>query len=440
MRLLEDAEPAVRRAAAVTAGKLAIKEATESLVRLTKDPDARVRAASLTALHRLKEPRAVPLAVAALDDRVTQLAALECLAELGGPEHTAAVRGLARRAPPADALVAAARALAGWSERTGTSAAQRRELARAVAEVHGATGALLRWTVSEPTKEKDAAAVVERFAPVPTADADPVPAAGWRTVLASDPESRVNLGATVAESVWFAFADVAVPEAGAVEFTASGGAREVWLNGKSVYRRADNQNTPARFAGELTKGTNRVFVRVAPGARAAEFHLSFRKKSGTAAHEKLTQTALAQSGNVERGRAVFLNAEKSLCLKCHRVGDKGEQIGPELTGIGARFGRVYLVESILDPNRAVVPGFATVRLELKDERVLTGVKVGETDTTLTLADNEGKKHEVKKADIAAQRTVALSTMPEGLEKRLTEQEFVDLIAYLVSLKDRGGKP
>ena len=79
-------------------------------------------------------------------------------------------------------------------------------------------------------------------------------------------------------------------------------------------------------------------------------------------------------------------------------------------------------------------------MELKDGRVLTGVKVAETDTTLTLADNEGKKHEVKKADIAAQRSLPLSTMPDGLEKRLTEQEFVDLIAYLVSLKDRGGKP
>jgi glucose/arabinose dehydrogenase len=56
--------------------------------------------------------------------------------------------------------------------------------------------------------------------------------------------------------------------------------------------------------------------------------------------EALTQRALAQPGNAERGRAVFFNVEKSLCLKCHRVADKGEPIGPELTGIGARFGRV----------------------------------------------------------------------------------------------------
>jgi len=153
-------------------------------------------------------------------------------------------------------------------------------------------------------------------------------------------------------------------------------------------------------------------------------------------HEKLKQAALTQNGNADRGKQVFLNAEKSLCVKCHRVGPQGETIGPELTGIGARFDRVYLVESILEPSRAVVPGFATQRIELKDGRIITGVKVTETETTLTFADNEAKKHDVKKADILEQRPVSLSTMPDGIEKRLTEQEFVDLIAYLVSLKER----
>ena len=48
------------------------------------------------------------------------------------------------------------------------------------------------------------------------------------------------------------------------------------------------------------------------------------------------------------------------------------------------------------------------------------------DTTLTLVDIEIKKHELKKTDIQEQRPLTLSTMPDGVEKRLTEQEFVDL--------------
>src|SRR5262249_27360602 len=155
----------------------------------------------------------------------------------------------------------------------------------------------------------------------------------------------------------------------------------------------------ARFAGELAKGDNRLLVQVGASGAAAEFNLTFRRKSATAAHEKLTQAALTRNGDVERGRKVFFNAEKSLCVKWPRVGDQGEKSGPDLTGIGARFGRVYLIESILDPNRTVVAGFATQRIELKDGRVFTGVKAAETDATLTLVDQEIKKHELKKADI-----------------------------------------
>src|SRR5262249_37465717 len=331
------------------------------------------------------------------------------------------------------------RLLSGWAGREGMPAADRGELERAVAEVHGATGALVRWSVSGPVAGKDAAGIVERFARGPAAAAP-----DWRTVLASRPECRVNVGPSkgaAADAVWFAHVDVVVLEATVAEFTLTGaGTAEVWLDGKSLYRRTEattNASATARFTGELTKGSNRVLVRIGSPGAPAEFGLTFRRKSAQAAHEKLTQRALAEAGSAERGRKVFLDAEKSLCLKCHRVGDQGERVGPELTGIGARFGRVYLVESILEPSRAVVPGFATLRAELNDGRAFTALKVGEADATITLVDAEIKKHELKKADILEQRAVSVSAMPEGLEKRLTEQDFVDLIAYLVSLKDRG---
>jgi putative heme-binding domain-containing protein len=60
------------------------------------------------------------------------------------------------------------------------------------------------------------------------------------------------------------------------------------------------------------------------------------------------------------------------------------------------------------------------------------VRVTETDRSLTIADQEGTTHEIEKAGIEALSRPAQSIMPEGLEKRLTAEEFVDLIAYLVS--------
>jgi hypothetical protein len=58
----------------------------------------------------------------------------------------------------------------------------------------------------------------------------------------------------------------------------------------------------------------------------------------------LTQSALTRAGDRERGRKLFFDVDKSLCLRCHRLGDQGERMGPELTGVGSRFSRIYVLE------------------------------------------------------------------------------------------------
>jgi quinoprotein glucose dehydrogenase len=146
------------------------------------------------------------------------------------------------------------------------------------------------------------------------------------------------------------------------------------------------------------------------------------------------QAALTRAGNAERGKTVFFDTAKAQCSKCHRIGDQGERIGPELTGVGSRFSRIHIVESILEPSRTVTPGYQTFAVALRDGRVLAGIKVSETEATLVLADNQGQKHILAKADIEEQRAQTQSTMPDGLTKQLTVDQFVDLLAFLVSQK------
>ena len=67
-------------------------------------------------------------------------------------------------------------------------------------------------------------------------------------------------------------------------------------------------------------------------------------------------------------------------------------------------------------------------------KIVTGLPIAETEKSLTLADNQGQKHVLAKSSIAERRRHPQSTMPDGLEQRLTADEFVDLIAYLVSQK------
>jgi putative heme-binding domain-containing protein len=233
-------------------------------------------------------------------------------------------------------------------------------------------------------------------------------------------------------------ADLDIPEATPVQFlAASQGRLRVWLNGRSIHDREDQRSfvpDSDRFEGLLDRGTNRLIAVVTPVADLSSFHLRFRRKASTADREQLMQRALARTGNAERGRSTFFDLQKSQCLKCHRMRDQGARVGPDLTGIGGRFPRAYLIESVLEPSRTIAPSFETIAVALSDGHVLTGVRTEETETTLTLADPEGKSHTVTKSDIEARRPQTASMMPDGLEKPLTAEEFVDLIAFLAAQK------
>jgi putative membrane-bound dehydrogenase-like protein len=435
--LLTDRDARVRRAAASAAGILGAMAASESLLKLATDTDPGVRAASFGALTLLREPRAVPLAVAALGDRDVQLAALNLLGQLGDPGQASAVADLAQRDPSSPVLTAAVRVLAGWQERNEVPAAKRQELERLIASVQGSNGILLRWHVTGSVPAANAQLLVERSSR-PNQELN---RAEWQARFATGTEGRLSLAPRDGpkDGVWFAVAEVAVAEPTAIEFLGSStGSLQVWVDGKSLHRRESPRNFQLdsdRFAGQLEKGVHRLLVQVGPAPGGVEFHLRFRRKSASAEHEKLTQAALARAGNPERGRKLFLDVERSLCLKCHRLGDKGERIGPDLTGVGGRFSRIYLVESILQPSRTIAPSYGTLVVTLNSGKVLTGVKIAESETTLTLGDNQGQKQSVNKADIEKQEPSPASTMPEGLEKRISEEEFVDLISFLVAQKE-----
>jgi putative membrane-bound dehydrogenase-like protein len=437
-KLLDDREARVRSAAALAAGKLGLRAAADQLLQLARDPDPEVRRSSLDALRRLREPRALPVALAALGDSEAAVAALECVGALGGPDHAGAVADLATRRPSADVLAAAGKVLTGWAAREGISATERLRVEHALAEAHGGSGVPLAWHVFGPLPG-DGADLVTKLAAGQALPTGKEPALGWRIALSAGTEGRVRLGPGKSDGAWLAHAELSAADVVKVEFfTTASAPTTVWLNGTLAYQR-DRSAGPERFEAALTKGENRLLVRLTGVKGAGEFQLRFRRKGASADHERLTQAALSRAGDPGRGRQVFLDAEKSLCAKCHRVGDKGERVGPDLTGLGGRFSKAYIVESVLEPSRTIAPSFESTLVELKNGKFLSGIKVAETETTITLVDNETKRHDIARADVAGQKKQATSAMPEGLEKRLTEAEFVDLISYLFSLKEARGR-
>jgi putative heme-binding domain-containing protein len=142
--------------------------------------------------------------------------------------------------------------------------------------------------------------------------------------------------------------------------------------------------------------------------------------------ERRAQYSSAEA-SVEKGLPLF---EKN-CAICHQVGGKGQKIGPQLDGIGAR-GLARLVEDVLDPNRNVDPAFRAVTLQMSDGRVLVGLIRRTEGETIVLADNKGKEFTVSKRDIDEQQPSTLSLMPANVGEILTAEEFQHLMAYLLT--------
>ncbi len=138
-------------------------------------------------------------------------------------------------------------------------------------------------------------------------------------------------------------------------------------------------------------------------------------------------------GDAEAGRHIFFERAAVSCLRCHKVGGVGGEVGPDLTGIGGRQKRDYLLESIVDPNRQIAKGFETVVLTLTSGKYVTGVIKSEDASSVRLMTPEGALVTVPKADID-ERNRGKSAMPEDLTKYLSRSDLRDLVEFLAGLK------
>jgi putative heme-binding domain-containing protein len=314
-------------------------------------------------------------------------------------------------------------------------------LQQLIAEIQGKSGNLLHWRVKGPMASTAIPSLLKGLAMVPALEpGQKQNLTDWQILFGSGSESGLTLNAktSIANLEWLAFSDLFLNDLQEAEgLTSTDGKLRIWLDGKLVYQ----TKTPGtykpdsdRFGVPLAKGWHRFLVAIAPSKNPARFHLQVRKKSSSAEQEKWMQLALNQKGNSAKGKEVFFNVNKSQCLKCHKLGNQGENIGPDLTNIGKRFSRTYLIESIVQPSRSIAPSYETLLIELKDGKVLNGTKIEETATVLVIGDKDGKKHTVPKNTIEVRAVVTQSVMPDNLVNQFTEQEFVDLIAFLEGQK------
>ncbi len=154
--------------------------------------------------------------------------------------------------------------------------------------------------------------------------------------------------------------------------------------------------------------------------------------------EDLASDASSLRGrNFERGKAVFAQAG---CIKCHRMGNEGEKLGPELTKITERFQGVKLLQQILDPSTEINKQYQTWVAVTTEGRTVTGLMVEQTDSTIALLPNPLKpetKVTLQKSELEELFASPQSTMPAGLLMVYDRNEILDLLAFITSGGDSG---
>ncbi len=139
---------------------------------------------------------------------------------------------------------------------------------------------------------------------------------------------------------------------------------------------------------------------------------------------------LAQGGDAAKGKELV---SSSGCLNCHRIGDTGSRMGPNLSDIGDRRTPERLQRSIVTPDDEVLPENRFVSVELKDGTTVRGRLLNHDAMSVQLIDAKEQLRSFQTANIRGY-TILLKGLMPSFQGKLSAQQVADIVAYLGSLK------
>ncbi len=143
---------------------------------------------------------------------------------------------------------------------------------------------------------------------------------------------------------------------------------------------------------------------------------------------------LALEGDANRGRDLFFKAAGVQCRNCHKVGDEGRDLGPELTHVAKDKDKLKILDTILNPSKEIHKDYVSYLVETKQGRVHAGLLVQQSDEEVVLKDNQHQLIRIARADVEVLQPQEKSLMPEMLLREMTAEQAADLLQFLVELK------
>jgi quinoprotein glucose dehydrogenase len=138
-------------------------------------------------------------------------------------------------------------------------------------------------------------------------------------------------------------------------------------------------------------------------------------------------------GNADDGKKIIVEKAEVYCIRCHKAGGDGGEVGPDLKGIASRRTREYILESIVYPNKHFAEGYESLVVTLKNGTTYAGTVKSESTAELELNSPEDGLVKIKKAEIQT-RERGLSGMPEEIRQVLSKHELRDVVEFLSTLK------
>ena len=142
---------------------------------------------------------------------------------------------------------------------------------------------------------------------------------------------------------------------------------------------------------------------------------------------------VARGRDFESGKAAFNDAQ---CVACHRFANEGGSVGPELTGVGSKYSLRDILESMIDPSKVVSDQFQNFNIWKKDGDDVSGRITDENKDRIIVLPNMLAPEvtvEVPLNEIARREPSKVSAMPSGLLNNLTQEEILDLLAYIEAM-------
>ncbi len=190
----------------------------------------------------------------------------------------------------------------------------------------------------------------------------------------------------------------------------------------------DNANDIERLAVEAAGARKRTPVKELP-------------KPNGPGHDWTLTDLLKASETGQTGRN-FANGQRAFaaarCVLCHRFAGEGGATGPDLTQAAGRFGFKDLVEATIDPSKVVSDQYRANVVATTNGKVYTGRIVGESPDKLTILvdpEDSTKVVEIPRKEIDENAPSKVSIMPEKLLNPLSQDEVLDLFAYILSRGD-----